>query len=75
MSSSIDRLVAMTNDIAGYFSSDPDPAAAAAGVADHLRRFWEPRMRSKIVAHLTSGGAGLSELARQGVSKIVPGTP
>lgn len=70
MSGSIDRLVAMANDIASYFSSDPDHAAAVAGVANHLRRFWEPRMRQKIVAHLAAGGAGLSELAREGVSKI-----
>lgn len=70
MSNSTERLVAMANDIAAYFSSDPDHAAAVAGVANHLRRFWEPRMRQKIAAHLAAGGAGLSDLAREGVAKI-----
>jgi formate dehydrogenase subunit delta len=70
MSGSIDRLVAMANDIANYFGSEPDRAAAIAGVANHLRRFWEPRMRNKIIAHLGAGGAGLSELAREGVSRL-----
>lgn len=70
MSSGIDRLVAMANDIGTYFNSEPDRAAAVAGVANHLRRFWEPRMRQKILAHLGTGGAGLSDLAREGVSKI-----
>ena len=68
--SSIDRLVAMANDIANYFGAEPDHAAAAAGVANHLRRFWEPRMRQKIIAHLGAGGAGLSELARAGVARL-----
>ena len=68
--SSLDRLVTMANDIANYFGSEPDRAAAVAGVANHLRRFWEPRMREKIIAHLDAGGAGMSELAREGVAKL-----
>jgi formate dehydrogenase subunit delta len=68
--SSIDHLVAMANDIANYFGAEPDRTAAAAGVENHLRRFWEPRMRQKIVAHLVAGGAGMSDLAREGVSRL-----
>lgn len=70
MSGSIDHLVTMANDIADYFGGEPDRAAAVAGVADHLRRYWEPRMRRKIIAHLDAGGAGLGELARAGVAKL-----
>ena len=33
--------------------------AAVAGVADHLQKFWDPRMRSQILAHLDAGGDGL----------------
>ena len=68
--SSIDRLVTMANDIANYFAAEPDRTAAITGVASHLRRFWEPRMRQKIIAHLAAGGAGLNELARAGVSAL-----
>ncbi|MDR5814242.1 formate dehydrogenase subunit delta [Caballeronia sp. LZ033] len=30
----------------------PDRAEAVDGVADHIRRFWEPRMRLAILAAL-----------------------
>lgn len=60
----------MANDIGNFFKSEPDHALAVAGVANHLRRFWDPRMRREIVAHLDGGGEGLSELAREAVSKL-----
>lgn len=66
----IERLVAMVNDISRFFASEPDPVAGAAGVADHLKRFWEPGMRRQIVAHLAAGGEGLEPLAKQGVAKL-----
>ena len=66
----IERLVAMVNDISRFFASEPDPVAGAAGVADHLKRFWEPGMRRQIVAHLDAGGEGLEPLAKQGVAKL-----
>ncbi len=71
MSGSVDRLVSMANDIANFFHSEPDRAAAVDGVANHLKRFWDPRMRRKIVAHLAEHrGEGLSELARAAVAKL-----
>jgi formate dehydrogenase subunit delta len=66
----VERLVDMVNDIANYFASEPDHAAAVSGVATHLRRFWEPRMRRQIIAHLEAGGHGLSDLAREGVQEL-----
>jgi formate dehydrogenase subunit delta len=66
----VERLVAMANDIAAFFASEPDPKAAAEQVANHLRRFWEPRMRQAIRRHLEAGGTGLSALARQGVERL-----
>jgi len=67
----IERLVAMANDISRYFESDPDQAAGAAGVADHLKRFWEPGMRKQIAQHLAAGGEGLEPLAKQGIERLV----
>ena len=66
----VERLVAMANDIAAFFDSEPDPQVGAEQVANHLRRFWEPRMRQAIRRHLEAGGAGLSPLARQGVERL-----
>ncbi len=69
----VTRLVDMANAIAAFFAADPDPDSAAAQVASHLRRFWEPRMRHEIVAHLAAGGAGLSPIARAAVAMLEPG--
>jgi formate dehydrogenase subunit delta len=66
----IERLVAMANDIASFFASEPDAAVAAEQVASHLERFWEPRMREEITRHLAAGGSGLTPLARSGVERL-----
>lgn len=49
MSSTIDTLRRMANDIARNFEAmGHDNAALAA--ADHIRMFWDPRMRAMIFA-------------------------
>ncbi len=66
----IERLVTMANDIAAFFHSAVDQDEAAQSVALHLKRFWDPRMRKQIIAHCLDGGAGLSQLALQGVQLL-----
>jgi formate dehydrogenase subunit delta len=66
----IENLVKMANDIGNFFTAEPDRAAAIDSVADHLRKFWDPRMRRAIIAHLQSGGVGLGELSRAAVSRL-----
>ncbi|MGU7776422.1 formate dehydrogenase subunit delta, partial [Burkholderia sp. MR1-5-21] len=39
------HLIDMANQIGEFFASMPDRDEALAGIADHIRRFWEPRMR------------------------------
>ena len=68
--SGADHLVQMANDIGNFFASESDRDVAVAGVAAHIRRFWEPRMRRKIYAHLEAGGEGLSELARAALRQL-----
>jgi formate dehydrogenase subunit delta len=65
-----ERLVAMANDIAAFFDSEADKAVAAEGVRFHLTRFWDPRMRREIVAHLQDGGAGLCATAKSAVALL-----
>jgi formate dehydrogenase subunit delta len=60
------RLVAMANDIAAFFDAESSETAAE-GVRTHLVKFWEPRMRREIIAHVAAGGAGLVPTARQAV--------
>jgi formate dehydrogenase subunit delta len=55
----VEPLIAMANDIGHFFASEPDRAAAIAGIANHIQRFWDPRMRRAIVAHVQQGGTGM----------------
>lgn len=64
-----DKLVYMANQIAKFFGSQPEDEAIA-GAADHLRKFWDPRMRAKIIAHLDGGGAGLDPLASKAIARL-----
>lgn len=72
----IDLLVKMVNEISAFFASESPPTRAAEDVAVHLRRFWEPRMRRQIIAHVRSnGGVGLSDLARRGIETLAGDEP
>ena len=70
MSGHTENLVKMANQIEAFFRADPDRDAAVAGIENHMRRFWEPRMRNAIVAHVEAGGTGLGELAIRAVRRI-----
>ncbi|WP_163510645.1 formate dehydrogenase subunit delta [Fodinicola acaciae] len=54
--------VRLANDIAVQFTHLPMEEAAAE-VAKHIRRFWEPRMRTQLLAHVVAGGHGLHPIA------------
>jgi formate dehydrogenase subunit delta len=59
----IHHLVKMANDIGSFFESEPDRAKAAKGIADHIRSFWDPRMRRQMMAHVDqASGSGLKDL-------------
>jgi formate dehydrogenase subunit delta len=66
----VERLVAMANDIAAFFDSEPDKTMAVEGVRFHISRFWEARMRRAIIAHVEAGGAGLSPTARDAIALL-----
>jgi formate dehydrogenase subunit delta len=63
-------LVRMANDIGHFFAADPDKEEAARNVLLHIKRFWDPRMRSQIVSHYRAGGEGLSEVVRNAVAAL-----
>ncbi|ACR28040.1 formate dehydrogenase subunit delta [Burkholderia glumae] len=48
----VDHLITMANQIGTFFGSMPDHDEAVNGIADHIRRFWEPRMRRTLLAAL-----------------------
>jgi formate dehydrogenase subunit delta len=65
------RLVQMANQVASFFASYPE-AEAIDGTANHLKAYWDPRMRREMAAHLTDkAGAGLSHIAMEAVKRMV----
>jgi len=67
----VERLAEMVNDIANFFHGESDRRVAIDGVSNHLKKFWEPRMRKQIIAYAQSGQAHeLSDLARAGVMRL-----
>lgn len=52
------NLARMANRIADFFDAMPDRQEAVDGVAQHLRKFWEPRMRRELLAHVEQQGPG-----------------
>ena len=58
----IDNLVKMANQIGDFFESMPDPVEAQEGIATHIKKFWEPRMRKAIMEHIDAGGEGMKDI-------------
>jgi formate dehydrogenase subunit delta len=56
-----DTLVRMANQIGKFFAVQGEERAIA-GISDHIKKFWEPRMKSQIFAHIDAGGEGLDPL-------------
>ena len=76
----IDLLIKMANEIGDFFAGASEPQQAARDVANHLKRYWEPRMHRQMLAYYEQRqGAGLSDVAKDAVSllyaasKAVPG--
>ena len=64
-----EHMVHMANQIALFFGSYPKEEAVA-GVADHLKKFWERRMRQQIFEYVDAGGSGLNGLVIEAVGLL-----
>lgn len=68
------RLVYMANQIEKFFQANGHDKAVAA-IADHIAKFWEPRMRRQIYAHLDQGGKGLDPLTKEALETLRKNDP
>jgi formate dehydrogenase subunit delta len=66
----IHNLVTMANDIGNFFDSELGARDAPQGIATHISRYWDPRMRTQIIRHVASGGEGLSPSALAAVRTL-----
>ncbi|ANN79435.1 formate dehydrogenase subunit delta [Bordetella flabilis] len=48
----IGNLIRMANRIGDFFDAMPDRPEAVEGVANHIQKFWEPRMRTELLEFL-----------------------
>jgi formate dehydrogenase subunit delta len=66
-----EQLAKMANDIANFFRSEPERKDAIAGIANHIAKFWTPRMRQKLLAYeQEQHGAGLDDLSREALQAL-----
>jgi formate dehydrogenase subunit delta len=63
------RLIRMANQIATFFLSQP-VSEQEDGIANHINKFWEPRMRKRLFELLASDEQGFSPLVRAASNKI-----
>src|SRR6516162_10410890 len=69
----IDLLIKMTNEIGDFFAGADvrDPQGAARDVANHIKRYWEPRMRAQMLKYYEERqGAGLTDLGKSAVALL-----
>jgi formate dehydrogenase subunit delta len=64
-----EKLVYMANQIGRFFAHGSEEEAVF-NTADHLKKFWEPRMRKAIVDYAERGGAGLQPIALKAVQTL-----
>lgn len=69
-----EKLAYMANQIGRFFAHQPHDAAVAS-IAAHLRRFWDPRMRGTIIAHVTDAGLHLDPLVREAIEQLTDRQP
>ena len=62
-----DNLAYMANQIGTFFKSQKNEDAVAS-IADHLTKFWDPRMRRAFLAHLDE--VTLDPAVRQAAERI-----
>jgi formate dehydrogenase subunit delta len=59
-----DRLVYMANQIGQFFAYQREDEVVP-GIANHIRKFWDPRMRKAIFAYIDAGGEGLDPQVKE----------
>jgi formate dehydrogenase subunit delta len=68
------KLGAMARQIADFFRPHPEEEAAAA-IAEHINKFWSPRMRGDFLCAAQSGALTLDPLLARAAALIRPPKP
>ncbi len=71
----IDHLIRLANRIGNFFDSMPDRQEGIEGIANHIQKFWEPRMRIAMLGFLDAhpdgkaADAALNEITLQAITQ------
>ena len=71
----IEHLIRLANRIGAFFEAMPDRAEGMEGIANHIQKFWEPRMRAALLNFLATnadgrlGDTALSDIALQAITQ------
>lgn len=66
-----DNLIKMANQIGAFFEAMPDRQQGTKDVAGHILRFWEPRMRARLLDYIANAGEGeLKPIVRDALPMI-----
>lgn len=63
------KIIRMANQIGVFFESKPH-AEGVAGIAEHINKFWEPRMRRQFFEVMDAGGEGLRPIVAEAGTSI-----
>lgn len=66
-----EKLIRQANQIATFFRSKPHDEGVA-GVAEHINKFWEARMRRQFFDMIAAGGEGFDELVLEAAPAVRP---
>jgi formate dehydrogenase subunit delta len=67
-SNKVDTLVTMANQIGDFFETMSNRAQSLQEISEHLKRFWEPRMRVALLEHVERhDGIGLKAIVLESV--------
>ena len=64
------HLTQMANDIGDFFRAQPHDDAVA-GIANHLKSFWTPKMRAQLTSQMNEGDPQLDELPREALRMLM----
>lgn len=67
------RAVRLGTDIVRQFAHWSDEDAAATEVATHIKKFWDPRIRHELIAHVRLGDTDLPPLLVRAAEHFLDG--
>ena len=70
MTVNIDKLRKMAEQITANMAYTDDQTVVASKVADHLNRFWDPRMKAALRNYASAHSSGLSPALRKAVMQL-----